>query len=162
MIRVVFVCTGNICRSPMAEGMLRTRLYQRGIRDIRVSSMGIRGLTGSRASEKAVMICAEHGVDISGHVSREMQPGELDESSLILGMEQVHVEYIKTFFPMATDRTFLYGAWPNPGRGNRGIADPIGRSGKYYRAIFDDIDKSMPEVTESVISLRQEGESRSA
>jgi len=97
MIRVVFICTANICRSPMAEGLLRHHWKKwgqdqvtTGRRRLLVTSMGIQMISGEPASPHAVAVCAEAGVDISAHRSQALDSEELQRADLILTMTRSH------------------------------------------------------------------------
>lgn len=91
MTSILVICTGNICRSPIAEGLLRDALQRRfAERAPEVSSAGTSGLEGSGAMPESVLSAAELGVDIDGHVARRLTSGMADGSDLLLCMAKEH------------------------------------------------------------------------
>jgi len=91
MTSILVICTGNICRSPIAEGFLRDALQRRfAQRAPEVSSAGTSGLEGSGAMPESVQAAAESGVDISGHVARRLTPAMADAPDLLLCMASEH------------------------------------------------------------------------
>ena len=136
----------------MAEGIMRAELDKNGIRHIAVSSMGIHAQDGNGATENAVDVCTEHGIDISKHRSRHLVPEELKNSHLILTMEPVQVDYITIFIPPVADRTYMLGAWPQQKTRKATIKDPVGRPIEVYRKSFDllrqHIERLIPEMIE--------------
>jgi protein-tyrosine phosphatase len=107
--KIIFVCTGNLCRSPIAEYILKARLAAEGRNDIIVASMGIYGFDEKLPPEEAVEACAEHDIDMNAHRSRHLVPAELKEASFIFVMEMMHKEFFTTFFPQVADRVALLG-----------------------------------------------------
>jgi protein-tyrosine-phosphatase len=152
MMHVVFICTGNICRSPMAEGLLRKRWEENGYDGLIVSSMGIHGLDRQEASAFAREICEENNIDIASHRSRKLDISELESSDLILSMEKVHKEFLKLFFPRFDDKNSLLGAWPDAPTRKSDIRDPMGKSKKTYQQVFTvlsgHIDRIIPVIRE--------------
>lgn len=107
MTSILVVCTGNICRSPMAEGFLRDALIHRfGDRAPVVSSAGTMGWSGSPASPESVVAAAERGSDIEAHVARELRPSMIEGADLILCMAGEHREAVVADVPEAASRTF--------------------------------------------------------
>ena len=107
MTSILVVCTGNICRSPMAEGFLRAALQGRlGGGAPRIASAGIAGFEGSAATSEAIEAAAERGVDISGHVARRLTPSMADEADLVLCMASEHRDAIRYEQATAGSKTF--------------------------------------------------------
>jgi low molecular weight protein-tyrosine phosphatase len=100
------VCTGNICRSPMAEGFLRGMLAVRGIEGVHVASCGVNGLEDSPAMPEGVQAMIENGVDISGHRARRMTAPMIREADLVLTMATEHRDTIAAQVDGAASRTF--------------------------------------------------------
>jgi protein-tyrosine phosphatase len=107
MAQVLVVCTGIVCRSPIAEVVLRRAFGAKlGANAPQVASAGTMGWTGSAADPSSVAAAAERGVDISGHRARELEPADIDGSGLILGMDIEHAHAVVAEVPEARSRTF--------------------------------------------------------
>src|SRR5437660_4421992 len=107
MTAVIVVCTGNVCRSPIAEGLLRRATEHRPIgAPITVSSAGTAGWEGSPATPEAVEAAAEGGVDISGHIATRLRPGMAAGADLVLCMAREHRDLITRDEPEAAGKAF--------------------------------------------------------
>jgi len=139
--RVLFVCTGNICRSPMAEGLMIERLREEGRSDISVSSAGIFANPENTAEPFAVQVAREAGVDISGHRARVVNNDNLNWADIVLAMESSQRGFISLAFPHQSAKVFLLGNF----RRSRGgeIADPYGSSMETYRSCFEEIREAI-------------------
>jgi len=146
MKRIVFICTGNICRSPTAEGLLHYKGLKYGRDDLIVSSMGIAGLDNIPATEYAQAVCKKHGFDISSHRSRPLVGEELESADLILCMEPPHREFVKAFFPQHKYKIFLLGAWPGKETRKSFIQDPMGGSMEMYQKVYDIIEMHIQRI----------------
>jgi glycine hydroxymethyltransferase len=145
---ILFVCTGNICRSPMAEGFLRDELERRGQTGVRVESTGISGWDGSPAMQEAVQALAERGIDITSHVARRLSRREIESADLIVAMASEHRDSVLRLTPSARPRTFTLKemVWRLDGR-------PVGR-GAETASSRGDPDERLREVVEGADQAR--------
>jgi protein-tyrosine phosphatase len=125
--RILMVCTGNICRSPMAEAELASRLAGRRAAAV-VESAGIAGLVGHPADPMAQQLMRERGIDISGHRGRKLTPELIRSFELILVMEAEQQRQVEAILPSARGRVHRIGRW-----GNFDVPDPYRRD----RAAFE-------------------------
>ncbi|HEV3410754.1 MAG TPA: serine hydroxymethyltransferase [Chthoniobacterales bacterium] len=145
MKHVLFVCTGNICRSPMAEGLFRRLLGNR--QDITVSSAGVHAVRGQPPSLYAVEALEEYGVDISDIRSQPLTATLVDRATHIFAMTGAHLETIHMLFPHGADKTFLLREFEEPGTTVwRDVPDPIGCSRDVYQLCAATIENALPSV----------------
>jgi len=145
MKKILFICTGNVCRSPMAEGLLRHML--RGRDDVQVASAGLGALDGGNVTEAAAEVVAELGVDISSHLSQALNAELVQQADFIFTMTRQHQDALQTLFPSAAEKTFLVREFEGsrPGE-SKDIADPIGQSVEVYRRTRDQIRDALPSL----------------
>jgi protein-tyrosine phosphatase len=106
MATILLVCTGNICRSPMAEGFLRRMLADRGIQGIRVESSGVAGWEGSTPTPEAVEALAGYGLDISTHRARRLTRPMVEWADAIVTMAAEHRDAVVRLVPQLASRVF--------------------------------------------------------
>ncbi len=98
----VFICTGNICRSAMAEAMAKHLTCDNV--SITFSSMGIQAVIDAHADKKAIEVCSEIGVDVSKHIARELKLSELQDAEKIICMDRGHLEFISSITPLIAEK----------------------------------------------------------
>jgi len=139
--RVLFVCTGNTCRSPMAEVIARRRVAELGWEQVEVASAGVAAGDDSPASGGSVRAAARHGLDLSDHRSTFLTQALVDEADLILTMSSGHLPRVVQLGGgdrAAVITTFAAGG-SDEGAGG-GVPDPIGGPDAEYVETFDVLD----------------------
>lgn len=138
---VLFVCTGNSCRSAMAEGLLK-KIFE-GSENIHVSSAGVAAFEGMAASKEAILVMQKLGVDISAHAAMRVTDEMLKQADFILVMEQGHKEYILKRVSGLNKKVFLLKEFSEDKSGGLSIQDPIGMSIGFYEKIAGELQKSI-------------------
>ncbi|MEW6159660.1 MAG: ribose 5-phosphate isomerase B, partial [Verrucomicrobiota bacterium] len=143
MKTVLFVCTGNICRSPMAEALFRRAVEGRG--EYRVLSAGVGTMNGQPASAYSVRALQERGLDLSAHRSSMITAQMVHEADYIFGMTHSHVDAITLLYPQAAEKTFLLREFDETlEEFEKDLPDPIGGSYDVYLACRDQIERTIP------------------
>ncbi|WP_278186981.1 protein tyrosine phosphatase [Enterobacter cloacae] len=133
---ILVVCTGNVCRSPIGERLLRQYLPDR-----RITSAGIFGLEGRPADDYAQEVARRHGISLDGHVARKLTRGLMQESDLILVMEPEHLRFISAMAPEIRGKSLLFGQWLEP----QDIPDPYRKSREAFEYVFGLLGKASQE-----------------
>lgn len=105
------MCVGNICRSPMAEGLFKQAFIEAGRLDSKISSAGLGALVGHPPDPKACQLMLEKGIDISGYRARQLSQEMIRKSELILVMEASQRNAIEEIEPTARGKIFRLGEW---------------------------------------------------
>lgn len=160
-LEILFVCTGNTCRSPMAEGILKNMLKQNQIHDVQVSSAGTFGLQNAPASLFAIEVAHARKVDLSPHRSQELTREMLQKADLILAMSQEHLDFINRMDKEASHKAYLLKAFPrrnlasneDQNQGVFSIKDPMGGSLDDYERSFSEIEREVRRIFSDILRL---------
>ena len=153
MKKILFICTGNICRSPMAEGFFRELMQEQG--GYEALSAGLGAIDGASPSVHSVTAMQELGIDITAQRSAQITPEMVAESDYIFGLASGHVDNIIRFFPQARERVFLLREFVEALPADRkDIADPIGGDLAIYKVCRNQIKEgitALPTKTPAII-----------
>ena len=138
---ILVVCVGNICRSPMAEALLRDALRDRG--EITVESAGLGAMVDWPAAEHAETLLSERGIDISAHRARQLTPEIIHEADLILVMELGHKKAIEIEDTTARGKVFRLGEWRD-----KDIHDPFQKPRQEFARVLREIEACIEDWAE--------------
>ncbi len=156
---ILFVCSGNSCRSPMAAALLEKKLRPRYGNQLKIHSAGTLGIHDHPATLPAIMVSSEKGVDISDHLSKGLKKRYVAEADIIFAMAAHHKEFIDSHYPAYKENVFLlkcFAASSDKSRQNS-IEDPIGQSIEFYQQIISEIDQELDRILpqlEQLIDLK--------
>lgn len=144
MRKVLFVCTGNTCRSPMAEGIFRKIAAEKDVR-FEILSAGIFAREGMKASDEAVIAAAEKGINISDHVSQSVTHEILNDANLILTMTEGHKKLLLERAPEYKDKIFTLKEF-NGKQNEIDIEDPFGQGLGAYRECIQELGSEINQL----------------
>ena len=158
---VLFVCTGNTCRSAMAEGIFKKMLKERKEDDssFNVMSAGISALPGMGPTPEAIKVMTEQGVDISQHISTQIQEDLVKKADLILVMSNTHKDHILRKFPFVQNKVFLLKKYTQRDElkniqskdENYKVVDPLGRPIEFYRIIARELKENLEKILDKIL-----------
>jgi len=145
MKTILFICTGNVCRSPMAEALFRRAVEGRG--NFRVLSAGLGAVDGQPPTQHSVVAMRELGVDISAQRSRALTANLLQQADYVFGMTHSHVDTVGLLYPGAAEKTFLLREFDESlDRYEKDISDPIGGSYQVYVGCRKQIEQGIASI----------------
>jgi protein-tyrosine-phosphatase len=151
-MKILFVCTGNTCRSAMAEAITRKIAVEKGLHDLDVASSGTSAWDPAPASDGALLVAMERGMDLSDHRAQTLTRELVQSSDLILAMGPHHLERIEALG--GEGKAFLLSGYASNGQSKRAIGDPIGAELDVYRATADELETDIRRVVDRITAER--------
>ena len=142
-MNLLFVCSGNTCRSPMAEALARKIAERRGIKDLSVSSAGTNAWDNVPATDEALLVGMERDIDLTGHRARKLTPAIVSEADLIFVMTPGHLEQVKQLG--GRGKVHVIDEYAS-GAANQGITDPYGGDLEAYRQTADVLEQELEKL----------------
>ncbi len=142
-MNILFVCTGNTCRSPLAEALARKIAQRRGLEAVSVSSAGTNAWDNIPATDEALLVGMERQLDLTGHRARMLTPAIVSEADLIFVMTPSHLDQVRQLG--GRGKAHVLDEYAS-GTGNPGITDPYGGDLTAYRSTADVLEREIEKV----------------
>ena len=149
-MRILFVCTGNTCRSPMAADIARRVAAERGLGDLVVGSAGTGAHTGAGASDGALLVAMEHGGDLTEHLSRPLTRELVEAADIVLAMGDRHLTQVEALG--GAGKSWLLTDYASHGGSSRAVGDPFGGDLETYRATYDELEREIRRALDRLVA----------
>ena len=160
--KVIFLCTGNICRSPIGEGLLKHAISALPetdpLKKLVICSAGTSAMTGMPASQHSVDVLEKVGVDISQHKATQLNSALLEECFALFAMEDTHLMIAKSRFSKSMPKRAMTVKGLNPNADDKNISDPFGGDFLDYEFVRDEVAESIPFIVKYLKEQLSENE----
>jgi len=151
MLRILLICSGNTCRSPMAEALFKAKCEESGLADqINILSAGTHALGSAPASGGALRAMSRRGLDLASHRARQLEPEFVQAADLILTMTKAHKNTVLSFMPEAAEKVYTLAEFAGV---EQDIADPFGGSDEIYEVCATNIRELLDNAWEKIADL---------
>ncbi|EKD44962.1 MAG: Phosphotyrosine protein phosphatase [uncultured bacterium] len=135
--KILFVCVGNICRSPTAEYWARAQLEKAGITDLYIYSAGLSAMVGSSIHKEMKLLLDQENIDASEHIAQQVTAKHVNDAEIIFVMEDWHKKELSVAFPSGRGKIFCLGQWKD-----EIVVDPYRKEKVVYQEVFDVIKQN--------------------
>lgn len=153
-LKILFVCTGNTCRSPLAEAIARREAIERGMSDVEVYSAGTSAWEGAPASDAALLVALERNLDLGAHRARQLTPELVQSADLVLAMGPHHLERAQALG--GEGKSHLLTAFAAGTSSGRSINDPFGGDLDQYRRTVKELQEEIRKVFDRLAARKTE------
>lgn len=148
-MKIMFICTGNICRSAMAHKLMEKKLKDNNIKDVEVYSCGIFAENGDSPTYNAIEVTKEYDVDLKGHKATNIRDSKIEEMDLILCATMSHKYSVIQMYPDLANKVYTIKEYVNENK-DLDIKDPWGYDIEIYRFCIAEIDKLLDKIIEKI------------
>ncbi len=157
-LNLLFVCTGNICRSPMAAAIFQKKLKAASPDKFEIRSAGTRTQDGLRATLPAVEAMREHDYNLGGHESTLLSNTKLDWADIVFVLNRDHLSEVHSAFPEFSEKVYMMTTYPEPGSSfDQGIEDPYGLDLETYRRTRDELEAESDRILPHLLKRIHKG-----
>lgn len=154
-MKIMFICTGNICRSAMAHKLLEKKLEEKQINDIQVYSSGIYAENGDTSTYNAIETMKEYGVDLKSHIATNIKNSEIDKMDLILCATLSHKREVLYLYPGLQGKVYTMKEYVGDDKETKDISDPWGYDLTTYQRCALEINEILDKLMEKILNQKE-------